>query len=309
MVELQETLALLGYDQSPYYRRNVDQFEPETAHLFRAARKAGVHGIYCVQASSSPAPSSWPARLAVLVAQAATEEQARVIHRRMWNLSAAPFLLIVLPHQIRVYTAFEYGALPRNQGLWPSDERGLLHALDDGSDIIAQLAHMNAEAIDTGRIWESADYLTRVDPQSRVDTRLLRNLSRLDEALQRDGGLEAGVAHGLIGKYVYIRYLRDRNILSDEWLAEQRIDRRGVFDREATVAGLSALVNVLEARFNGKVFPIALAGDAAPRDEHVRLVASVFMGDETVAHDAGDVLMQLHLDFQAYQFALAVLRV
>lgn len=302
MVDLQELLSLLGYDASSHYRRSVQQFEPETAHLFRTARKAGVDGAYVVQASSRQAPSPLPARPAVYVAKATTEDQAREIHRNMWNLGSAPFLLIVLPNQIKVYTAFDYEPLSDKRGLWPMDERGLLHTLDNPADVVARLAHFSAEAIDTGRIWESADYLDRVDPLLRVNERLLSNLSQLDAALQSEGGLDSEVAHALIGKYVYIRYLRDRNILSDEWLDEQGIDWSSVFGRAPTVAGLAHLVNALEARFNGKIFPVNLAGDKAPEDKHVGLVAAVFLGDEIVASEADGVVRQLHLDFQAYRF-------
>jgi len=302
MVELQELLAGLGYDRSLHYRQRLSQFEPETAHLFRSAREAGVDGVYVVQASASEAPPQLPSRLAVYVAEAETDAQARAIHRSLWNLGSAPFLLIVLPNQIKVYTTFDYEPPSDIPGLWASPERGLLHTLDAPTNIAAQLAHFSAEAIDTGLIWESDDYLRHVNPERRVDKRLLQNLSRLDQALQQDGRLESGVAHALIGKYVYIRYLRDRSILSDEWLAEQNIDWESVVGREATVTGLSLLVNALERRFNGTIFPVNLAGDQAPRDGDVGLVAAVFLGDQIVAQSANGPIRQLHLDFQAYQF-------
>lgn len=302
MVELQELLAGLGYDRSLHYRQRLSQFEPETAHLFRSAREAGVDGVYVVQASASEAPPQLPSRLAVYVAEAETDAQARAIHRSLWNLGSAPFLLIVLPNQIKVYTTFDYEPPSDIPGLWASPERGLLHTLDAPTNIAAQLAHFSAEAIDTGLIWESDDYLRHVNPERRVDKRLLQNLSRLDQALQQDGRLESGVAHALIGKYVYIRYLRDRSILSDEWLVEQNIDWESVVGREATVTGLSRLVNALERRFNGTIFPVNLAGNQAPRDGDVRLVAAVFLGDQIVAQSASGPIRQLHLAFQAYQF-------
>ena len=237
MLELQDLLSPLGYDLSPNYFRSEQQFEAETIHLFRSARTVGVDGVYVVQASSTRSTSTLPARPVVFVATAKTEEQAREIHRSMWNLGSAPFLLIVLPNQIRVYTAFEYSPTLDHPGRKPETERGLFHVYDDRLNVVRQLAHFSADAIDTGQIWESPDY-KRVDSRMRVDTRLLDNLRQLDKTLQQDMGLDSDIAHALIGKYVYIRYLRDRNILSDEWLAEQQIDRRDVFNREATVAGL-----------------------------------------------------------------------
>jgi len=299
MLELQDILSLLGYSQSPHYRTGSTEPEPETAHLFRAARKVGVEGIYVFQSSSGGRAPDLPYRPAVYVAQATTVEEARAIHRSLWNLGSAPFLLILLPGQIRIYTCFDYEHASSSTSYV---ERGLLHQLEkDRSAVVDKLAAFTAESIDTGRIWESSDYRDRVDPKRRVDTRLLSNLSRLGDALQRQG-LDSDVAHALIGKYVYIRYLRDRNILSDEWLVEQGIDKASVFSREASAAGLSLLADALETRFNGKIFPIDFASSTAPADKHVKLVAAVFMGDKIIAAGASDVVRQLHLDFQAYQF-------
>lgn len=53
--------------------------------------------------------------------------------------------------------------------------------------------------------------------------RLLKNLQELDQALIESGDLSPDVIHALIGKYVYIRYLWDRGILTEEWLAHQGI--------------------------------------------------------------------------------------
>ena len=53
-----------------------------------------------------------------------------------------------------------------------------------------------------------------VRPESRVDWRLLGNLRTLDRWLQKRG-LQPEVSHALIGKYVYLYYLRHRSVLTD----------------------------------------------------------------------------------------------
>src|SRR5438874_13756315 len=104
---LTEVLDALDYNQSPYYLKTAYRHEPEAASLFRAAHSAGVDGIYVFQ-SSSEKNTTFSVRPAVYVAEAQTPGDARIIHHSSWNLSQAPFLIVVLPNHIRVYTGFDY---------------------------------------------------------------------------------------------------------------------------------------------------------------------------------------------------------
>ncbi len=290
---LSTLLHELNYEQSSHYRSNISEFGPETAHLFRAAHDAGVSGIYVFEASPNISQKVVADRPAVYIAQAENAEQARRIHRSLWNLGYAPFLIVLLPHQVRIYTGFDYSEEDTKKGLL--DEFPL-------NDIRFLLAEFSSEAIDTGRIWQKSKYKNQLDQQQRVDNRLLRNLRQLGKEL-RNRDLDSSVAHALIGKYVYIRYLWDRGILTEEWLQEQHIAKESVFSRVATAGGLSRLTTALENRFNGKIFPIDFMRQGAPSDLHVQLTASVFMGDETILESKEAIIRQLHLDFQAYDFA------
>jgi len=290
---LSTLLKELDYEQSSHYRSHVSEFEPETAHLFRAASDAGVSGIYVFQTSPATSQKIIVDRPALYIAQAENLEHARNIHRSLWNLGYAPYLIVLLPHQIRIYTGFKYSVEDSNEGF-----------LDDIplNDLRLLLAEFSAAAIDTGRIWQKGKYKNQLDEQERVDKRLLKNLRQLGNELKNQG-LATSVAHALIGKYVYIRYLWDRGILTDAWLQEQQIEKASVFSRAATADGLSRLIVALEGRFNGKIFPIDFTQTDAPTDLHVQLTASVFLGDQTVHEHKNMVIRQLHLDFQAYNFA------
>jgi len=290
---LSALLQELNYEQSPHYRSDVSEFEPETAHLFRAARNAGVSGIYMFQASPALSQKVIVDRPAVYLAQAKDLDQARNIHRSLWNLFYAPYVIVLLPHQVRVYTGFKYSEQDQNKGFldeFPLDDLRLL------------LAEFSSEAIDTGRIWQKGKYKNQLDEQERVDKRLLKNLRQLGKEL-KNRGLDSSVAHALIGKYVYMRYLQDRGILTEAWLQEQHIEKESIFGRNATADGLSRLIMALEERFNGKIFPIDFTQANAPTDLHVQLTASVFLGDKTVREDKNKIIRQLHLNFQAYNFA------
>lgn len=289
-MSLAEVLDILQYSHSRYYRRTEQKQEPEVAALFRAAYAAGVDGFYIFRSSGEKDPT-FSVKPAVYVAEAQTPEEARKIHQKLWNSGKAPFLIIVLPNELRVYTGFDYSH--KDDGI------GVIEppvALDQGK-ILDRLGDFCAEAIDSGRIWLRRSQYLR--PETRVDRRLLDNLNALGQFLREQMGLLSHVAHALIGKYVYIRYLRDRGILSDQWFEEQNIDSETVLGRMATVNGLRQLCMVLDIRFNGSIFPLDFNKDA-PGDEHVRQVAAIFQGDEPLPGGSRQLSLP---DFQVYDFA------
>jgi len=189
-----------------------------------------------------------------------------------------------------VYTGFDFSLTNEKKGLVKEIKKVIDLTFES---LREQLADFRADSIDSGRIWETqSKYIT---PEKRVDTHLLSSLKELEKYL-KSRGLDLPIIHALIGKYVYIRYLYDRKILSAEWLVENNINLDSVLSRNATLAGLLHLTEVLEDRFNGEIFPLPSNIEATLSDEIVSLVASTFKGDDPVSG-------QLHLDFEAYDFS------
>lgn len=146
----------------------------------------------------------------------------------------------------------------------------------DESSIRTEFAEFCAESINTGDLWRKRAENLRSD--KRVDKRLLHRLSDLSKHLQEEKGLRPEVAHALIGKYVYIRYLRDRTILSDQWLQQKQIAIESVLGRHATVEGLRTLTELLDDQLNGSIFPLDFNTAAGLTNEVIALVASIFKG-------------------------------
>ena len=284
---IQETLGVLGYLQSenflpgdsPHLASVVDY-----AHVFRKAiADCDLRGIYLLRPDSDLIRSVTPI---VYVCEAQDETAADKIHKRVWNQNIVPFILVHTQRSVRLYSGFKYGMSGT-----PDADRGVLRNAIAFNEIANQLHSFTANAIDAGRLWKEWGYA--VTPDSRVDLKLLANLRELDEVLRKEG-LDRTTSHALIGKYVYLRYLRDRSILSDRKLERWGIEPAEVFTRNATLNSFWKMNDELEDWLNGAVFPLTTRKDAI-KEPHVKQVAGVFFGDEPTG--------QLHLPFRAYDFA------
>jgi hypothetical protein len=292
-VLLSDLTSALGYNRSPLYREDGGDglVALSDRHWIRSARKAGVKGSYFFK--TSPEPEA--VRPAVHVAEADSVAEARSIHRKLWNQGVNPFLIVLLPGQVRVFTGFAYNpATPDTGTVTPAISTNQNITL-----IIEALSAFTADAIDRGEIWQrNAEHL---GAEQRVDTMLLKNLMALAAQLEEDHSLRPETCHALIGKFVYLAYLRARDIISDKWLREEAsvdpitIFRGDAFAPTVTLDGFRKLVRAVETRFNGKLFPIAWGSTNAPRADAIRAVARVFAGEEVTG--------QMHLSFRAYDFA------
>jgi len=291
-MDVRELTSALGYDESSSFIKHEDfDSDPSRAHAFRRAREyCGLHGVYALtdRGGREGVPGITP--VVYVCDSEAAKKKAREnpdeLHRLVWNQNAAPFLVVVTPGEVRLYPGFQY-----------DPEKRPIRREDTIAKAVAALRglKLDADSIDEGAIWQSSleKYVT---PNSRVDWHLLGQLRDLGKDLRRNGNLPPSTAHALIGKYVYLRYLRDRDVLSNRKFERWGLSQDVVFGRNATLAGLREVVDRLEKRLNGAIFPLPLSGPDAPCDEDVRLVASTFMGDEPRSG-------QMHLGFEAYDFS------
>lgn len=289
-----EIKSALGYADSPLFREDEGDglISPSDQRWVRSAREAGAKGTYFFRTT----PEKRDLRPAVHLAEAGTPEEARQIHRRLWNQGINPFLIVALPNHVRVYSAFAYNPTDPEVG-WILEEPYHETTL---SQVAAALAAFSAEAIDRGDIWQTqAEHL---GSDGRVDTTLLANLQALSAVLQEKHRLIGRTSHALIGKFVYLSYLRARQILSDKWLQDeaqldpQLVFSKDVFSPELTLDSFRRLAKKVEARFNGKLFPIPWGSRRAPKADAIRTVAEAFSGQEVVSG-------QFHLPFTAYDFS------
>ncbi len=288
-----DLLTELDYDRSPnFLRAGEEKLEAALAygHIFRlAVKERRLRGVYTLRSPNSSA--AMPVVPIVYVCDAESDKDADLTHQLVWNQDIVPFLVVQTPFSIRLYSGF------RHQRLKSGGTDGLLRVCRTATEVAALLKDFCADSIDSGAVWQK--WGDQVRPEGRVDWRLLENLRALDRWLQQHGGLSDRLSHALIGKYVYLRYLRDRDILSDRKLQSWGLTKEQVFGRDASLPMVRELISRLDEWLNGSVFPIDFEASDGLTQDHLQRVAATFAGDELL-EDGG---WQLHLDFQAYNFS------
>ena len=194
-------------------------------------------------------------------------------------------MIVSGPRFVRLYSGFKYAKGHANNGL--------LSNLSGPEEASSALRAFSASSIDKGQVW--SEWGQAVTPDTRVDWRLLTNLQDLDEELQNAGVGDRNTSHALIGKFVYLRYLRDRRILSDRKLRGWQLEPKSVFSRHATLQAFYKLLDCVQEWLNGEIFPLPEGSRHTIRKDHIQLLAATFYGDQPVGR-------QLTL-FDAYDFS------
>jgi hypothetical protein len=283
MISVAKLVQELGYDDSPNFVKGSELGRvPGYGHIFRRAQRrhdeddksCGLQGVYTLRQRPGEDMSLGEGSVTpvVYVCEAESEKAVERVHRLVWNQDVVPFVIVRTPQNVRVYSGFGYR---EDDSARPRAASRILREAVAAQDITAKLvSSFHAERIDDGTLWrEKGQFVT---PDMRVDWRLLDRLKELGQVLRK--GMKLPAAHALIGKYVYLRYLRDRDILSDDRFERFKINARTVFTRNAQLAKLRLLVDKLDDWLNGSVFDIPW--DSGVTEEHVQRVAGAFFGDD-----------------------------
>ena len=244
--------------------------------------QARFDGAYVLQRE----PQS-PAVPVVYLVSVGSEAAARRVHQIVWNQNQTPFLIVESPSTVRVYAGFSFNG---------QQDESLLNVVKGTADLLEKLAAFRAESIDDGTLWKQ--WAHAVDPSKRVSETLLRDLKTLDQRLQTQVGMDRAASHGLIGKFVYLNYLRHRGILSDKKLTKWEINPDHLFSRNATLKAFHRVNDELQDWLNGSVFSLGEEAVAKITAEQLKLVARVFAGDSPIGMNE----IQLSL-FSSYDFS------
>lgn len=272
-MDLEQILNSLQYQGSPNFLSGKRlESDRDFGHVFRKAQQAecNLHGAYVLNAAPYDVPQgNIPV---VYICEANSESEARRIHRRVWNQNVVPFLLVVSPGSVRLYPGFRY-----DRDVSRDPREGALRVLTDFNQIAGQLSALRAESVDSGLVWKELG--EELAPERRVDWQLLGNLRTLDEWLRQNGIEDRRLSHAMIGKFVYLHYLRQRDILSDTRLGEWDLDPEHIFTRLTTFI---ELVQKVDEWLNGSVFQISVSKIKEFGADKLRKIAGVFRGEEAM---------------------------
>jgi len=288
-----EIADILEYTKSSHFYSTDEENTfhiPDYGHIFRKAHDfCGLKGVYTLQTDLS---KSNPIVPVVYVCKANNEQEAGEIHKHVWLQNVGPFVITVIVSlkTVRLYSGFNYS----DNSAKPDKNSGILQKTIEFNRIADLLVDFKAISIDNGTIWGNWGHT--IYPEKRVDVKILKHLAELDKRLRNDFNLPKESAHALIGRYVYLRYLKDRNILSERKLTRWNINEDDVFSRDACLNSFWQLVDNVDEWLNGALFPLSAEQRKLINLNHLRLVTGTFAGDEPSTG-------QLHLDFQAYDFS------
>lgn len=246
--------------------------------------------------------------------QVPTESELLNLFRRVWCMARPQRLFLALPGELRVYGLNQ----PPPDGIAEEKTIEPLVTVTKVADVLEKLQAYRREQLESG-------YLPQACPDEerfglmRADRRLIQDLKAVRHALI-DAGLKAEHAHALIGRSIFIRYLEDRGVLTEQYFLriaqnhphweellsqpsrkpaiiqdeewEKRRYVRVLRDKEFTYALFLELAN----DFNGDLFPKDEFEQFEVQPKHLDLLRRFLLGDTDP--------QQPRLFFWAYNFEI-----
>ncbi|MCY4393096.1 MAG: N-6 DNA methylase [Chloroflexi bacterium] len=202
------------------------------------------------------------------------------LHRSLWNHNRAPLLIAVLPREVRVYNCF---APPtrRSDQLTLDNPALLKQALHQATNALAlrqELSEYRRREIVSGRFVQTQR--GRFDRRQRVDNRLLENLRHLRRQLIKTDGLSAQVVNGLLGRSIFVRYLEDRGVITQDYYGQFGSGRSFHAILRESLDATYQLFDALARRFNGDLFPVDALEREEVKPEHLQRLGRFLDGEE-----------------------------
>lgn len=279
----------------------------EKGEWLASAQRAGADSVFFV--NNNP----------VIVFAECGQELAEKVKafNRVWSLARPRILFLASPGEITVYDLAQKPVDENDDKSW--EKLCHLKVLENLSEAASQLQAFHRDNIESGRVFGDQQFGNLND---RADKALIRDLKTVRRALMQDGlsGEKLRYAHSLIGRSIFIRYLEDRRILTEDYFLSVARQTQGWTDllrNPPSRQGLDlteiktffpkvlqdkdftyAIFKRLSKDFNGDMFPDVETEYEIVEQNHLHRIQSLLYGD---TQD------QRQLFFHAYRFDIVPL--
>ncbi|MFM8308330.1 MAG: N-6 DNA methylase, partial [Microcystis aeruginosa] len=224
------------------------------------------------------------------------DEKVRQIFNKIWCMARPSYLFLAKEGELAIYDLTKPPA--RSIEDWKKNNRPL-EVAQNILEVTSKLYQYRREQIESGKLFEDERFETS---NQRADQSLIKDLKTVRLALIR-GGLSENkrkYAHALIGRSIFIRYLEDRGILTQEYfeaIAQNNATWKALLNapddqlnmeteaKQHYIKILSdksftyALFNRLSQDFNGDMFPSDEQEAESVEQRHLSLLQEFLQGD------------------------------
>ena len=281
----------------------------EKGEWLTAAKRVGAEKIFFVE--NNP--------VAVFVECGVTLKEKVKAFNQAWCLARPRLLFLASPGEITVYDLAQKPIDINKQKDWKNLKSKSLAVLNDLAKVSRELQDFHRDNVESGRLFADKRF---GDLKNRADKALIRDLKTVRHELIWAGlsGKKVKYAHALIARSIFIRYLEDRQILTEDYfrkVARQAAGWTDILRNETayTVFDFSpnkpfyprilkkkdftyALFRSLARDFNGDMFPDMDTEEATIEQHHLDLVQELLYGNAGV---------QKKLFFYSYRFDIVPL--
>jgi len=239
--EWKERLLLSTRQPPEYFDRPEAVVDgPHAAAIRSALTDLGLSGVFCILGVPT---------VAILVMESYERDAVVNIHGALWNQGLASILLVISGDVVRV---FSLARVPYAHIQEEFERRCLVETLNATTDAL-ELKNLLYGA-ESGRLWTQHAQFFR--PKERIDNVLLGNLIESHRTLC-GAHLSADAAQALLIQTMFIAYLEDREIISEDYLRAALRRDIGTFAgllRAGDETLLKRLFGSLRGDFNGDLF-------------------------------------------------------
>jgi len=182
------------------------------------------------------------------------------LHKRVWNMGQVPFLFIVLPESVLIYSGNKHPKKLESDEL--DAEAGLIEKLNlfvRADREIKKIRKYHISEFVTGRYWQK--HGEKFKKENRVYQTLLKNLEFMRKKLIEEG-LSSEIVHTLLSRAIFIKYLEDRkdknghNVFPGDFFGMYLKDAKCFADLLSDKEATYNILGYFEIKFNGNIFAI-----------------------------------------------------